>query len=161
MGSIFGLERSPGGEHGSLLQYFCLENPMDRGAWQATVHRIAKSWTWLKQLSMHACNVYIKFTILTILSVWFSTIKYIYIVVWLASLVAQTVKNLPAMWETRVRPLGWEDLPEKEMANHSCILAWRIPWMEEAPLSLKNPRDRGAWWATVHGVEKSWTRLRD
>ena len=39
------------------------------------------------------------------------------------SLVAQTVKNLPAMWETRVRPLGWEDLPEKEMANHSCILA--------------------------------------
>ena len=38
------------------LQYSCLENPMDRGAWWATVHRVAKSWTWLKGLSMHACT---------------------------------------------------------------------------------------------------------
>ena len=48
-----------------------------------------------------------------------------------ASLVAQTVKNLPAMQETRVRSLGQEDPPEKEMATHSSILAWRIPWTEE------------------------------
>ena len=41
------------------------------------------------------------------------------------------VKRLPAMWETRVRSLGWEDLLEKEMATHSSILAWRIPWTEE------------------------------
>ena len=40
-----GQEDSPGGGHGSLLQYSCLENPMDRGAWRATVHRVAKSWT--------------------------------------------------------------------------------------------------------------------
>ena len=46
----------------------------------------------------------------------------------LASLVAQTVKSLPAMWETWVRFLGWEDPMEKEMATHSSILAWRIPW---------------------------------
>ena len=48
-----------------------------------------------------------------------------------ASLVAQMVKNLPAVQETRVRSLGGEDLLEKEMATHSRILAWRIPWTEE------------------------------
>ena len=48
-----------------------------------------------------------------------------------ASLVAQRLEHLPAMWETQVRSLGWEDALEKEMATHSSILAWRIPWMEE------------------------------
>ena len=48
------------------------------------------------------------------------------------SLVAQTIKNLPAMWETQVQSLGREDPPEKEKATHSSILAWGIPWMEEA-----------------------------
>ena len=48
-----------------------------------------------------------------------------------ASLVAQKVKCLPAMQETQVRSLGWEDPLEKEMATHSSILAWRIPQMEE------------------------------
>ena len=47
------------------------------------------------------------------------------------SLVAQTVKHLPTMWETWVRFLGLEDSLEKEMATHSSILAWKIPWMEE------------------------------
>ena len=59
------------------------------------------------------------------------------------------VKSLPAMWETRVLSLGQENPLEKEMATHSSILAWRIPM------------DRGAWWATVHRVKKSGTRLRD
>ena len=53
MGSIPGLGRSPGGRHGNPLKYPCLENPMDREAWQTTVHRVAKSQTQLKQLSMH------------------------------------------------------------------------------------------------------------
>ena len=48
-----------------------------------------------------------------------------------ASLVAQLVKNLPGVWETWVRSLGWEDPLEKGMAIHSSILAWRIPWTEE------------------------------
>ena len=48
-----------------------------------------------------------------------------------ASLVAQRLKCLPAMWETWVRSLGWEDPLEKEMATHSSILAWRVPWTEE------------------------------
>ena len=62
-----------------------------------------------------------------------------------ASLVAQMVKDLPAMWETWVQSLGWEDPLEEGMAVHSGILAWRIPM------------DRGAWWATVHAVTKSDT----
>ena len=45
---------------------------------------------------------------------------------------AQMVKNLPAMWETWVPSLGWEDSLEKGMATHSSTLAWRIPWTEEA-----------------------------
>ena len=49
----------------------------------------------------------------------------------MASLVAQRLKRLPAMRETRVRSLGWEDPLEKEMATHPSILAWTIPWVEE------------------------------
>ena len=41
------------------------------------------------------------------------------------------VKNLLAIWETRIQSLGWEDPLEKEMATHASILAWRIPWREE------------------------------
>ena len=53
-GSTLESRRSPGGGHGNPLQYSCLENPMDRGGWWATVHGVAKSWTRLKWLSMHA-----------------------------------------------------------------------------------------------------------
>ena len=67
----------------------------------------------------------------------------------MTSLVAQMVKHLPTMQETRVQSLGWEVLLEKEMATHFSILAW------------KNSTDGGAWWATVHGVTKSWTQLSD
>ena len=57
-----------------------------------------------------------------------------------ASLVDQMVKNPPAMWETWVQSLGWEDPLEEGMATHSSILAWRIPM------------DRGARGATIHGA---------
>ena len=59
------------------------------------------------------------------------------------------VKNLPAMQETWVRSLGWEDCLEEGMATHSSILTWRIP------------TDRKTWQAAVHGVAKSRTRLSD
>jgi len=52
-GSIPGLGRSPEGGHSNPLQYTCLENPMNRGAWRAPDHRVVKSWTQLKQFSMH------------------------------------------------------------------------------------------------------------
>ena len=53
-GLVPGSGRFPGGGNGNPLQYSCWENPMDRGAWQATVHRVAQSQTWLKRLSIHA-----------------------------------------------------------------------------------------------------------
>ena len=62
-----------------------------------------------------------------------------------APLVAQSVKNLPAVRETWVRSLGWEDLLEEGMATHSSILAWRIPMDFTLPGS------------SVHGVAKNWT----
>ena len=52
LGLIPGLARPPGGGHGNPLQYSCLENPMDRRAWQATVHGVTKSWTWLRDCSL-------------------------------------------------------------------------------------------------------------
>ena len=52
MGLIPGLGRSPGEGHGNPFKYSCLENPTDRGDWQAIVHRIAKSWTQLERLGM-------------------------------------------------------------------------------------------------------------
>ena len=58
--------------------------------------------------------------------------------------VALSVKNLPAVQETQIQYLGWEDSLEKGMETHCSILAWRIPI------------DRGAWQATVHRVAKSW-----
>ena len=66
-----------------------------------------------------------------------------------ASLVAQLVKNPPAMQETWVQSLGWEDPLEKGKVTQSSIPAWRIPM------------DIGAWWAIVHGVTKSQTQLND
>ena len=58
-GSTPGLRRSPGGGHGNPLQYSCLENPMDGGAWQPTVCGLKKSRTWLKWLSRHAFTLII------------------------------------------------------------------------------------------------------
>ena len=51
-GSILGSGKSPGGGNGNSLQYSCLENPMDRGAWQATVHGVTKSWTQLSDYTI-------------------------------------------------------------------------------------------------------------
>ena len=53
LGLTLGSGRFPGGEHDNPLQYSCLENPMDRGAWWATVHKVAESWTWLLWLNTH------------------------------------------------------------------------------------------------------------
>ena len=79
---------------------------MDREAWCSMIHGVAKSRTWLSdwtELTLEMCS-------------------------FLGGLV---VKNLPAMQETPVWSLGWEDPLEKEKATHSSILAWEIPWTEE------------------------------
>ena len=76
LGSIPGSKSSPGEGNGNPLQYSCLKNPMDRGDWQATVYRAAKSWTRLKRQSMHTPGPS------------------------RASVVAQSLKNSPVMQET-------------------------------------------------------------
>ena len=106
LGLIPGSGRSSGEGNGNPLQYSCLE---------VTIHLTIQMTIYLGGL-------------LLIGSHWFflsflSPEK--------ASLVAQRLKRLPAMWETRVRSLGQEDLLEEEMATHSSILAWRIPWKKE------------------------------
>ena len=99
--------------NGNPLQCSCLENPRDGGAWWAAVYGVAQSRTRLKRLSSSSSSSREYLPIQT-----FS--------------VAQMVKqHLPTMWETWVQSLGREDLLEKEMATHSSILAWRIPWTEE------------------------------
>ena len=136
--------------HSSTLSWRIPWIPLARGAWQATVHRVPKGRTWLKRLSM-----YTRVT----KHIWHRSFEtthwkrsrqslrigsgsYIFIVLENPRImIAQLVKNPPAMWDTWVRSLGWEDPLEKGKVTHSSILAWRIPW------------------TTVHGVTKSQTWL--
>ena len=102
----------------------------DRETWRAAVHGVAKSQTQLNDWNNSKNFYYIHVTCL-------KTYRYKRLT---AFLIAQSVKNLPAMQEARVWCLGQVDTLEKEMATLSSILAWRI--------------DRGAWQAIAHGVER-------
>ena len=111
LASIPGSGRSPGEGHGNPLQDSCLENPMDgeapKGYKPRGSQRVGCDWA-TEYTHKHSYFIY------TYVNIW-------------ASPVAQTVKNLPAMWKTWVRSLGWEDPMEEGMTTHSSILAWRIP----------------------------------
>ena len=110
---------------------------MDREPWRAAVHGVTKSRTRLSNWSElnsdssvgkeSACIAGDPHSIPGSGRSPGEGIGYPFQYSW-ASLVAQLVKNLPAMWETWVRPLGWEDPLEKGKATHSSILAWRILW---------------------------------
>ena len=119
---------------------------MDRGAGWATVHRVTKSWTQVKQLSrqagmqMKSMHLYKKIHWnASLKSCWQikgrrhygMALEILLPVNNRISLVVQTVKNLPAMWETWVWSLSQEDPLEKELATHSSVLAWKILWTEE------------------------------
>ena len=110
-------------------------------AWCTAVHGVAKSRTWLSKWT--ELNWYHKHLInnsdsLTevVLYIWTNTDK-----------VAQTIKRLPTVWETRVRSLGQEDPLEKEMATQPSTLAWKIPWREECGRlqSMGSQRVRHYW----------------
>ena len=103
-GSIPGLGRSPGEGNGNPLQYSCLENSMDWGAWWATVHRVAKSQTRLSDFTFIALST---------------------------SQVTQWQGIRLPKQDMQVWFLGQEDPLEKVMATHSSILAWEIPWPED------------------------------
>ena len=70
------------------------------------------------------------------------------------SLVAQAVKSLSAMWETRVRSLGWDDSLEKAVATHSNTLAWKIPWTEE-PCRLQSMGSHRAGYKQVTSLSRN------
>ena len=114
-GSTPGSRRSPGGGHGNPLQYSCLENPMDKGDWWATVQRAAKNWTWLKLLSRRRQ--------------WHPTPvlfpgKSMGGGAWWAA-----VHGVAKSW-TRLSDFTFTfhfHALEKEVATHSTIRAWRIP----------------------------------
>ena len=162
--------------NGTPLQYSCLENPMDGGAWWAAVHGVAKNRTRLGDFTFHfhalekemathsrwvppSHSVYVfQFLHFFVLLLFFfkslSSVveKLLYTHIW-ASLVAQTVKekrkNLPAMQETQVWSLDWEDPLENGMATYSSILACRIPWTKEpGRLQSMGSQRVGHDWAT-------------
>ena len=100
------------------------------------------------------------------LFIWFFylyifTYLFIYLVytLWRASLVAQMVKNPPAIQETWIQSLGWEDPLEEGMATHSSILAWRIPWTEEpGGLQSMGLQRVGHDWMTKHSTHRVLAR---
>ena len=99
---------------------------MDREAWRAVIHGVAKNQTRLSDWTRTRTRTRTSYKV---------------------SLVAPIVKNSPAMQKTWVQSLGWEDQPGGGPGNplqYSC---------------LEHPMDRGAWWATVHGIVQSWTWL--
>ena len=166
VGSIPGLGRSPGEGNGNPLQYSCLENSMDRGVWWAAVHGVTKSWIWLKRLRRQhalfgppyssdgkesACNagdkeldtakwlththtVSLKHNFDNLISV----LPHVLVSVFLDVISFSDIS-------------GWEDPLEKEMATHSNIFAWKIPWTEESGgLQSKGSQRMRHDWMTKH-----------
>ena len=124
-----GSGRSCGGGRGNPLQYSCLENPLDRRAWRATVHGVVESQTQLKRLStctQHQEKSEIFWYLAMAVTCLGMTVKSIYqsspgsLHRWLSG------KESACQEGDLGRSLGWEDPLEKEMATHSSILAWRI-----------------------------------
>ena len=125
-------------QHESILD-FPKANPWKEASWKQTVtyqslqpvrSSLANPVHW-KQRTLLKLPVAQQLQSLRFL--WGTTVWLFLISPWMlrAFLVTQTVKNLPTMWETRVRALGGEDPLEKRMSTHSSILAWRIPWTEK------------------------------
>ena len=122
---IPGSGRFPGEGNGSPLQYSCLENPMDRGAWWATVHRVAKSWTRLSDFTF-------------------------------TKLETENYQGFPGGSEGKASACNAGDLGSIPGSGRSPGEGNGNPLQCSC---LENPMDGGAWWATVHRVSKSWTRL--
>ena len=100
--------------NGNPLQCSCLENPRDGGAWWEAVYGVTQSQTRLQRLSSSSSSIHSAFLSYKGASQGFPG--------------GSVAKNPPAMQETWVRSLDQESLLEKEMATHSSILAWEIPW---------------------------------
>ena len=139
---------SDGEGNGTPLQYSCLGNPMDGGAWKAAVHGVAEGRTRLSDFTFtfhfHALETEMAThsSVLAwripgtgepsgLLPMESHRVGHDWCDLAAIGAVAQMVKNLPAMQETQVWSLGQEDPLEKGMATHSSILAWKVSWTEE------------------------------
>ena len=128
--SIPGLERSPGGLNGNPLQYSCLENTMDRGPWHSVVHEASKSWTGPSDFHKHTYTDF------------------------------QYFSGLPCCLS------GKEPACNTRAAGNAGLthgLGGSLGRGQGNPLQyscLENTMDKGAWWATVHSVAKSWTLMK-
>ena len=120
---------------GNLLHYSCLENPMDRTAWRATVHGVTQSWP--AHTYTHTQYIYIMCAWVCV-CVYTNTLIYVYInifiFIYIYIYIHVYLYTHAHIGEGKGNPL-----------QYSC---------------LENPMDTGAWWATVHGVPKSWTQLK-
>ena len=120
-GSIPGSGRSPGEGNGNLLQYSCLENPMDGRTWKAAVHGVTQTSTLLS-------NFTLTFTLLS------------NIYKWPKNLLCVTIGYASSLYAMHYCNVGL--ISEKAMAPHSSTFAWKIPWLEE-PGRLQSLRSLG------------------
>ena len=152
VGLIPGLQRSPGGRHGNPLQYSCLENPMDRGAWQATVLRVARDLDTSSQLSMHRNKEKPSLPLNSPL---------------LLSLMEKAMATHSSTLHGRMSLVGCS--PWGRLESHTTEplhFHFSLTCTGEGngnPFQcscLENPRDGGAWWAAIYGVAQSQTQLK-
>ena len=167
VGLIPGWGRSPGGGHGNPLHYSCMENPMDREAWRATVHRVAKSQTRLKWIKKSQEEIYLK-SLKGPKEVKSANPKENQPWVFIGRIDAES--KILILWPLDVKsqfigkdPDGGKDRrqEEKEMTEDEMV-GWhhRLNW-HEFEQALGDGEGQEAWRAAVHGITKSLTWLSD
>ena len=157
-GLIPGLERSPGEGNGNPLQYSCLENPINWGAWCAALHGVVKSLTGLSDFTF----TFIHFHFLSLSLFGYSVLN------------CFDVKAMAPHSSTLAWQIPWTEGPGGLQFMGSLgvghdwatslyfftFMHWRRKWHPLQCSFLENPRDGGTWWAAVYGVAQSQTRLK-
>ena len=136
--SIPGSGRSPGGGHGNPLQYSCLENLMDRGAWRTTVHRVSKSWTRLKRLSTQTTQIFFPFIFISwrlitlqycsgfchaltwVSHGWIRKLWYIYTMEYYSAIKENSFESVLMRW-MKLEPIIQSEVSQKDKDQYSIL----------------------------------------